>query len=276
VGEAAGVIQERAGVAVRWWLTCLLAIGCVAQTQSPRFDVAAIRLNTTAEGAGITFAARPGGRLSVINNELANVIGNAWNVERYRMTGGPGWIDSDRYDIDAKVDGSPSRPEMMAMLQVLLAERFKLRTHFESRQGPVYNLTVAKGGLKIRSRSDQNCVSFDPATPGPRPANTCGNDHISNSAWTASNIDMAGAVRALSVMMGRTVIDKTGYVGTFDVKIEWTADQSPFGASTASAGDATGPAFSTMLEEQLGLKLESARGPVEMLVIDHIERPSEN
>ena len=127
----------------------VLAAHVTAQTPvaRPAFDVASIKRNPGLT-TGVTFAARPGGSLHVINNPLTNLIQNAYGMRRYQLIGGPDWIESDRYDIEAKVDGDPSREQMMAMVQSLLEDRFKLKVHRETRELPIYVLTVARGGIK--------------------------------------------------------------------------------------------------------------------------------
>src|SRR5688572_6639805 len=113
------------------------------------FDVASIKRTAPDTGPGADFMAQPGGRLHARNNPVTNFIGNAYGVEGYRLVGGPEWIRSDRYDIEAKTEGNPSRAEMMLMLQALLTERFQLRLHREAREMPAYVLTVARGGAKL-------------------------------------------------------------------------------------------------------------------------------
>lgn len=256
----------------------LLLIGA-----EPAFEVASIKRETgVASGSGVTFAARPGGTLTVINNPLTNVIDNAYRIRRYQLIGGPDWIDSDRYNIQAKAAGDATRDEMMLMLQSLLADRFKLKVHREMRELPIYVLTVAKGGIKAPRSPDGGCVTFDPRNP-PRPAAGqatrpfCGNNLIRTNTWDATAIDMAGAAGALVGVLGRSVVDRTGITGKFDIHVQWTPDQASAGVdgATASNADAAPPLF-TVLEDQLGLKVESSRGPVDVLVIDHVERPSEN
>jgi uncharacterized protein (TIGR03435 family) len=210
-----------------------------------------------------------------------NLIGNAYDLPQYRITGAPEWLTTDRYDIEAKTEGAPSRPQMMLMVQTLLADRFKLRVHRETREGQVYALSVAKGGLKLPPFKDGGCVDRSPATVLPaterRPG--CGNNWLRqrgvNLAWTATRIDMEGVAGALAIVMRRTVLDKTGAAGFFDINVELPALQPEVGVSDLSAVD-TGVSLFTVLREQLGLSVESGKGPVEYLVVDSVERPSEN
>jgi bla regulator protein blaR1 len=256
-----------------------LVIGAVqSQSVRPRFEAASIKVNTLGENQppGVDFAAQPGGRLHVRNNPMQNVIRNAYGVgQRFLLVGGPDWIDSDRYDMEARAEGNPSRDEMMRMLQALLEDRLKLQLHRETREVPVYDLTVAKGGPKLTAYTDGSCINFDPnnppppLAPGQQPRDGCGNNHISGGRWTASKVDMGSVTGAISAIVRRKVIDKTALTGLFNVHMELPPD--PLNATDPSA-----PSIFTLLEEQLGLKLESSKGPAEVLVIDRIERPSEN
>ena len=190
------------------------------------------------------------------------------------LIGGPEWIRSDRYDLEARASGPTTEKQMMQMLQLLLAERFRLQVHTEQREEPVYHLVVAKGGLRIQKRTNENCVRADRTHPGEAPSNPCGNNITMRKGnhveWTVVNSDMQHMVGALSVA-GHPVIDKTGVVGTFDVHLEF-ADAQP--DSEASIDPSVPSIFAAL--DQLGLKLEPAKGMVDVLVIDHIERPTPN
>jgi uncharacterized protein (TIGR03435 family) len=247
----------------------------------PAFEVASVKRQTDVV-PGMTFSAR-GATLTVVNNELANVIDNAYGIRRYQLVGAPDWVDSDRYDIQAKAAGDATRDELMVMVQSLLAERFKLKVHHETREMPIYALMVSKGGFKLRPAVEGSCVVIDPrnlprpAAPGQPRLPGCGNNLIRTNSWNATAIDMKGAAAALVGVLGRSVVDRTGVEGKFDIKIEWTPDQAPAGADGAAASNAAGGlSLFTVLEDQLGLKVESARGPVDVLVIDHVERPTDD
>jgi uncharacterized protein (TIGR03435 family) len=243
-----------------------------AQTPRPAFDVASIKRNTT-ERNGIDFSEGPGGRLTVVNNPTSNAIQNAYGIAHYQLIGAPDWVDSERYDIEAKGFATASRKEIMLMLQTLLADRFAMRAHFETREMPAFILTVAKGGPKIKMLSKEDCVPFDSTMRnGGAISNRCGNNHLSrNNVWLANHISIPGVTGVLTSALGRPVIDRTGIKGTFDVSLQWSDDQA------LADGPADAPAsLYTALRETLGLELKSDHGPVEVLVIDHIERPTEN
>jgi uncharacterized protein (TIGR03435 family) len=264
-------------------------IAFAQQPPRPAFDVASIKPNVSGV-RGPTFAPMSGGRLTVENNPVTNLIGNAYGVRRNQIVGGPGWMDSDRFDIEARAEGSPSKDQLMLMLQTLLEDRFKLRVHLETRELPVFILTAAKGGVKLKPWQEGSCVTIDPFNPpaplprGEEPPKRCGNNLVFdkglNTEWVATRIDMKGLTGALSgPILRRPVIDKTGFKGTFDINLEWTTDQNPAvgpDGQGQTSTDAAGPSIFTVLQEQLGLKLESAKGPVEVLVIDRVEKPDAN
>ena len=243
-----------------------------AQTPRPAFDVASIKQHT-GQMNGVTFADREGGRLNVVNNPISNVIRNAYGIANYQLIGAPDWVDSDRYDIEARGPASAGHKEMMLMVQTLLADRFAMRAHFETRDMAAYILTVAKGGAKMRFLGSEDCVPFDSTKPNPEAVpNVCGNNLVSrNNGWNATHISMRGVTGVLSAVMRRPVIDQTGIKGTFDVRLQWSDDLT----LQDNPADAP-PSIYAALRESLGLELKSGRGPAEVFVIDHIERPSGN
>ncbi|HET9830347.1 MAG TPA: M56 family metallopeptidase [Vicinamibacterales bacterium] len=274
VAAAAALVAGLVGVG-------LLDAEAQSSTPRPQFDVVSIKRTPEITGPGIDFAAMPGGRLSVRNNPVLNLIGNAYHFPGYRILGAPDWLTADRYDMEAKADGAPSRSEMMLMVQTLLEDRFKLRVHRETREGQVYVLSVAKGGLKLPPSKDGGCVDRSPGTvlPATERRPNCGNNWLRqrgvNLAWTATRIDMEGVAGALAIVMRRPVLDKTGASGFFDINVELPPLQPEVGVSDLSPID-TGVSVITILREQFGLSVDSGKGPVEYLVIDSVERPSEN
>jgi uncharacterized protein (TIGR03435 family) len=189
-----------------------------------------------------------------------------------QISGGPGWIDSDRFDIEAKAEGDASE-EMMAgpMLQTLLEDRFRLKVHRETRERPVYALTVAKSGLKLQPLKEA-CHPPDPCGVAKMRPN---GQNMTLDVHAMGMVDFAG-----SLGLDRPVIDKTGVAGIFDFHLEFVLDGAtpgnPFGNhDPASSGDGAAPSIFTAIQA-LGLRLESAKGPVEFLVIDHVEKPSAN
>ena len=200
------------------------------------------------------------------------------------ISGGPSWINSERYTILAKAEGTPSQPMMRGpMLRALLEDRFRLKIRPETREVRVYNLAVVKSGAKLKASQEGSC-------PTPNPA---GGSFCPGSLWVSRKETtlviylqdtLNGFIRMLSQRLGRPIIDKTGISGTFDFHLEYAPDEisegTPAGGEPTSPrgifSDPTGPSIFTAVQEQLGLRLESAKGPGEFLVIDHVERPSEN
>ncbi len=280
-------------------VSLLLAIASGAFGQSaalPRFEVVSIKPNAQGgsdiQGLGIV-RVLPGGRLSAEKAQLRYLIQNAYGLRAFQLTGGPGWIDSAHFDIEAKADGDPSPAQMRLMMQALLADRFKLTAHRETKELPVYELTAAKGGLKLEQPKPGSCVAPDPNAPPMPPAPgqpaPCGRILMTMSPTGArmrgANVTMAELVRILSNVLARTVVDKTGFTGSFDIQLEFAPDMVLAGlprpptadpSSVAPSADTAGPSLFSAVQEQLGLKLESAKGPVEVLIIDHVERPSGN
>ena len=224
------------------------------------------------------------------------LIAAAYHVKLFQVDGGPGWIDSARYDITAKprvnqdrgtrLSRKDTQIEMALMVQSLLEERFQLVLHRETKELPVYALTVAKGGLKLR---EAPCTIYDPNNGPPRPPSGekppdyCGNFGIRGGGTTNRVLDAFGmtmtefAQNLPDLGLERVVIDKTGFTGKFNVHLEFAPNETTGpGDPDRPAPTETGPSFFTAMQEQLGLKVESTKGVVEVLVIDRIERPSEN
>jgi uncharacterized protein (TIGR03435 family) len=253
--------------------------------QRPAFDVASIKRTPADTGPGGDFAVQPGGRLHVRNGAVVGLITNAYGVPINNIIGGPDWMrvpGGDRYDIEAKAEGEPSRAEMMLMLQTLLAERFQFRAHRETRELPAYVLTVARGGAKLTPSKDGDCVVRDPSKPVPplAPGETrrpgCGNNNVSsrgaNTVWTATRIDMTSVTGALALIFRRPVVDRTGLTGVYDIQLELP----PLQPAPVDGGADPGVSVFTVLQEELGLRVEEGRGPVEVLVVDRVERPTGN
>jgi uncharacterized protein (TIGR03435 family) len=236
------------------------------------------------------------GRVITENTPLRFLIGVAYKrrLGWFEISGGPGWMDSDGYDITAKADGDAPNEQMYPMLQNLLRERFQLQLHRETRELPVYVLSETKGGLKLLHSSTAPCFAGVAGTQPPQPGKPlvlpCGDVALSLSTLglriKGGQTSMERFAAILSGALGRTVVDKTGFAGTFDVDLEFTPDDSVAGIprpgqpgalpSPPPSGDSAGPSLSSALLEQLGLKLVAAKGPVTVLVIDHVERPTPN
>ena len=240
----------------------------------PAFEVASIKPNVSG-AANRTIHPTPG-RLSIFNLTLKDLVRYAYQVRDFQVSGGPSWINSDQYDIEAKAEGNPSQDQMRLMLQALLQDRFELALHHDTKELPIYELTVAKGGLKLQPLKPGDCMTYDPNNPpepGHKNSDFCGNLSNGRGSFDGTSASMADVASMLSYPLGRTIVDKTGIEGKFRVHLTFAPDEVAGGP--AASPDA-GPSIFTALQEQLGLKLESAKGPVEVLVIEHVQKPSEN
>jgi uncharacterized protein (TIGR03435 family) len=262
------------------------AIAPPARAQRPAFEVASIRRNVSV-GQLSSIRGQPGGRITVTNHTLRNIIRNTNRLQSYQLVGGPDWIDRDRWDIVAKGAGDPSFEQLVAMMQTLLADRFKLVTHLETRDMPIYALMLARPDGRLGPRlkaSTVDCAAIaadartqgGTAPPPPGAGPRCGTN-MSFGRMRSSAAPMTDVARNLSIAAGRTVLDRTGLTGIFDVDVTWKPDV-PAGAPEASGNISTddAPSLFTALQEQLGLKLDAQRGPVEVLVIDSATRPMED
>jgi uncharacterized protein (TIGR03435 family) len=215
------------------------------------------------------------------------------NTQPLHMEGGPSWMRSEHYSLSAKADG-PTRTEMLAgpMLQAFLEERFRLKTHREMRELPVYSMTTGKGGLKVQSLAEGACTPLDlthppaPPKPGDPPPNPCGIMIIGRTGKGETMIEVRGATmtqfaQRLSGRLDYTVVDKTGISGKFNFHLEFTPDPNMPGGRGGDPGNAANPADAganlfVALQEQIGLKLSSDKEPVSVLIIDHVEKPTAN
>jgi uncharacterized protein (TIGR03435 family) len=199
------------------------------------------------------------------------------------ISGGPGWINSDRYQITAKAEGDASSATMRGpMLRQLLGERFNLKIRSEIKEVPVYTLTLAKGGFKLQPLKQGTCMPIGDLADLEAGQKPCGFP-MTGMRESTMTTEILGSFRdfckVMGATLGRPVIDRTGIAGTFDFHLDFAVDESIGGISHSSAApsnDSTGPSIFTAVQEQLGLKFESAKGPGESLVIAHIERPSRN
>lgn len=261
----------------------------------PVFEVASIKPNRSGSGSHHTDFSH--GRLVATNITARSLIRRAYGAADYQISGAPDWVDSEAYDIEAKMDDSAAEAwqklpdevraeQFKAMFQSLLADRFNLKVAHETKQLPVFALVVAKGGIKFSPTklppedTSAPVTSQDPNQPH-RGTSVSGHGReytaigagIKMSAW-------ANALSSLPELEGRLAVDETGLTGEYDFSMKWTqerpSDVRDAPAAAAAALDTSGPSLFTALQEQLGLKLQSKKGPVDTIVIVHIERPSEN
>jgi uncharacterized protein (TIGR03435 family) len=225
----------------------------LAWAQPVEFEVATVKLNRTGS-SDARFPELRNGTLVADNVSLKSLLSAAYALSPQRIIG-PNWLDSDRFDLAGKAPKGVPNSEMKPMLQALLKDRFKVALHRETRGMQVYNMIVAKGGLKL--------APYDPAHPLAIPPRSGGS--MMKATGTMSEI-----ADRLTSLAGRPVLDKTGVEGRYAFILTYTP--------LSSTGDSPGlPDFFTAVEQQLGLKLQSKREPLEVLIIDHTERvPSEN
>jgi uncharacterized protein (TIGR03435 family) len=267
--------------------SAVVSVRAAAQETQPAFDVASIRSTPAGIDPGPRFGLGP--RTHVESATLKSLVLLAYDVKDFQVSGGPGWTNSDRYDIDATVEGESRgtgpayRTLILRRLQTLLRDRFKLAVHRETKELPIYELVVAKGGFKLQPVKEGSCVPFDAEkfrAPGTNPMDFCGYGGFGRGFYEASTVSMADLAYALPMAVGRTVVDKTGITGVFRIHLTYQfvspPTAPPDGAGNPASADDAGLSIFTALQEQLGLKLESSKGPVEVLVIDHVEKPSEN
>lgn len=219
------------------------------------FDVVSIRPNTT--GAGRSSERTNSGHVMAENITPSSMIQQAFGVRASQIEGAPGWIETDKYDLQATTGTTKdlNDVELRPYWESLLSTRFRMKYRRETKEMQIYSLGVAKGGPKLT----ENTSGGDTST------------NISNNAQrssvTSTHISMPNFAALLGKRLDRNVLDKTGLTGSYDVKLEWSPDLSE---DTGSAS------IFTALQDQLGLKLESGKGPVEIIVIDSLERPTEN
>jgi uncharacterized protein (TIGR03435 family) len=253
----------------------------------PEFEVASVKPN--ASGSNDLLMRPPvDGRFTATNVTLKMLIALAYKVRQLEISGGPAWIASERYDINARAaDVQITGDQSRLMLQRMLADRFKLLVHRETRELPVYVLLSARNGLKIPDAKDGSCIATGSnppraSTPGQPFIPFCGSFIVTPNGLEGKRISMAQLANTLSGIVGAPVIDKTGYTKAFDFHLEFTRDVTaahpnfPAAAGDAGPADTSGPSIFTALQEQLGLKLEAGKDPVEILVIDHAEKASAN
>lgn len=262
-------------------------LSLLGQSSPPAFEVASIKPSSSNTAGPPNSRIWPGGRFTATNMTVKALILLAYrfDITQSQLSGGQGWIDSDRFDIDARATPDAIAPGqidlerahiMGRMLQALLANRFGLHLRRETKEAPVYALIIARGGSKMkRSSAGVDCSGRVPEGLPPCHVFT----RIGNRGIHGEHVDMSDITMAFRILLGQPVVDKTGLMGLFDVAVNWAPDalrSAPRDDAIEPAGDPNAPTMFTALEEQLGLKLESQRTPVEFLVIERVEKPSEN
>jgi uncharacterized protein (TIGR03435 family) len=298
-----------------WAQSQAAAAASAAQAAAPKsFEVASIK-PVAAENNGmvrIAMGIQPGGRYVASGVTASILIQQAYDIKDYQISGGPSWITTDRFDIVAKAE-TPNldRETLRQCLQSLLAERFNLKIHRESKDLPIYNLLVGKTGHKLKLSETQPAPPSESQPPDPSkdakmgvggggvaagggaaggvaaggaPAQKGSQMRMGRGQVSAQMVPVSGIAALLAQQLSRPVIDKTDIKGSYDFNLQWTPDETQrgmgFGGVERPVSDAplpsdpTGPSLFTAIQDQLGLRLEASKGPVEILVIDRIEKPS--
>jgi len=249
------------------------------QTPPPAFDVVSIKPNTSS--GDLIMLGGPElahGRFVARNIPVRNLVQFAYNVQNFLISGGPGWIGSDHFDIEAKADGPLTVEQARVLVRTMLEDRFRLQVSRQSANKPVYALVVNKKGAKLTLSADQTPAVLGPPAEGaprreglPRGMSRVGPGQFHSFARPISSL-----AQALAAQLQRPVLDRTELKGLYDIDLTWTPDQVPPDLPADIRPDPAGPSLFTALVEQLGLKLESTTGIVEVVVIEKVEKPTAN
>jgi uncharacterized protein (TIGR03435 family) len=227
-----------------------------AAPERPAFEVASIKVHRPTPGPFRSSREMGPAGISFTNADLNGCIRSAYGVAGYQIVGGQDGLPPDRYDILAKAAGAVPKAQLMLMLQMLLEDRFKLKVHREIKELPVYGLVVGKKGLRVHAGKEGGETEIGGAS------------HFINSRGMTMK-DLAGVLSQITQTSGRPVLDMTGLSGVFDITLDFIADDSVPGDSNSGAD-----MFSALKE--IGLKLEPRKSPIEVVIVDHAEKPSEN
>jgi uncharacterized protein (TIGR03435 family) len=240
-----------------------IGFGLAATPQRPMFEVVSVKpVNANRRGMSIETNR---GRFVARGATLKFLVQFAYRLQPYQISGGPNWFDSERFEVEARFDGNENAnndDRLILMLQTAIEDRFKLRSHRETKQVSLYKLVIATQGPRLK-------LSDNETPPSMRGG---------GGQWIAKHASIANLVSQLKLGLDRHVIDETGLTGTYDFTLVFAPDEyaQPSPGLSRPPVEPNGPSLFTALQEQLGLKLESARGPLEMFVIENVERPSSN
>jgi len=247
-------------------LLCASAAAQTPATASPTFEVATLKPSDPDKCCARTFSS-DGRHFATTNTNLKYLIQWAWNLQAKQVIGGPAWMDQDRFDLGGQIEGvtMPTGREWKLATQQLLIDRFHLQFHNEKKDMPAYILVLAKGGPKLT-----------PGDPGKKQGAGFGGgvgQTMSGGGTNASLADITGELQR--IVLDRPIVDHTGLTGTWDIKLSFTRED-PGATGTTPLPDNAAPSLFDALQQQLGLKLEKGEAPVDVLVLDHVERPTPN
>jgi uncharacterized protein (TIGR03435 family) len=242
----------------------LMVISAFGQSETaPKFEIASIKPSPESAGWQYSIKPSPGG-FRATNIPLSYLITWAFQINDYQLIGGPAWM-TNRYDIAAQ-PAAPNSADWQLMVQGLLEERFHLKVHRETRERTEYALIVAKGGSKLKVPKEAACSAESDPEAGP-----CGRLSWNNTHLAGRRAPMKTLVFVLAQALRHTVVDETGLKGPFDMTLSWTPD-----AGIAQAPPDAPPPLLVAVEEQMGLKLQARKGQTGVIVVDHLEKPTEN
>lgn len=233
----------------------LFALSLAPLCHAQSFDVISVKPNNS--GSGRSSENTHPGRVIAVNITAISLIEQAFGVKAFQISGGPGWLSSDAFDLDATTGTMKdlNDKELRPYFQSLLTDRFGFRFHRETREMPIYSLVVAKTGARLTPHVGEGGTSTNIQNSSGR------------STITSTNLSMPRLADLLSARVDRIVVDHSELSGAYDIKLQWAANP---------AENTTDASVFTALQEQLGLRLESAKGPIEFIIVDNLERPSEN
>lgn len=260
-----------------WMVIVVTALVVTVDAQRTQFEVASVKLHTS-DDSRVFMVAQPNGRFVAANIPLRLLIRTAYQLQDDQIVGGPDWLATDRFDIDARAPQTaiPPYSQLQDMLQMLLAVRFKLTTHNEKRELPVFALERSRRdgsfGPGLRSTACPD-LAIDLSRPQP-----CVNIQTGVGSLTLRGMPLTQFTPYLSPYVNRVIVDRTGLDGRYDIELKWTpeAPAQGRGSNEPPAPDPNAVSIFTALQEQLGLRLNSTRETVDVLVIDTLERPTSN
>jgi len=276
--------------AVKLLLAAAIAVTAMPQAR-PKFEVASVKPSALRDQP-MMVREIGNGRIRIENASVRQLVYSAFGARRWEITGGPAWISTARYDVNAKAEKPVGPEELYRMLQPLLEERFGMKVHREQQELQVYDLILVGRG-KLPGPREGNCIGSDPRVPPPQPApgkrmlTACGSILMPvkppEAELYGGKVRMTTLVGRLMDLLARPVIDRTGHAEAFDLDLKFAIDSSLDGMAARyppASGEATDPSGAPNLfaavRQQLGLRLEKGKAPVEVIVIDRIERPVEN
>src|SRR6185503_2631272 len=259
---------------------CLaLLAGAAVYGQGPTFEAVSIKANRSGESRSSFRGTQSG--ISVTNQTVVDIIRNVWNVNRLQIVDAPPWATTDRFDLEARASGKSSVNELVAMMKTMLAERFNLAVHQEMRPIPIYALVLVRPDGRFGPTLRRSLAKCDrtippaPGTPPPQPPPplegvdlpACGTN-TGAGVLRAAGIELEAFTRNMAGAAGRVIVDKTGLTGTFDMVLKFNPD--------ANNPSSDLPSLFAAVQEQLGLKLDPQTAPAHVLVVDRVEKPTEN